>query len=88
MHWVKSVRHVKDYVLEITFENDAVKKVDLAEHLKGKVFEPLKKIEYFKSVSVNHDIDTIAWPNGADLCPDFLYEIGESITNHISFKKN
>ncbi|PYS59322.1 MAG: DUF2442 domain-containing protein, partial [Acidobacteria bacterium] len=49
--------------------------VDLASHLDGEVFEPLKNLTNFKSVHVNPDLDTIVWENGADMSPDFLYEI-------------
>ena len=38
--------------------------------------ELLKDIEYFRTVRVNPDIDTVVWDNDADLSPDFLYEIG------------
>ena len=47
--------------------------------LMGKIFEPLKDISYFKSVTLNKDIDTIVWPNNADFSPDFLYEIRTTI---------
>jgi hypothetical protein len=50
--------------------------VDLEPYLDGKIFEPLKVIDYFKTVHVNPDINTIVWDNDADLSPDFLYEIG------------
>jgi len=51
--------------------------------LDGEIFAPLKNIEYFKKVQVNRDIDTIMWENGADLSPDFLYEIAE-LTHEIA----
>ena len=38
------------------------------------MFEPLKKSE----------LDTGMWENGADISPDFLYEIGVSAVDHAS----
>lgn len=78
MHFVKNVEYVSDYKLKLTFENNIVKLVDLESHLDGEVFEPLTNIDYFKTVKVNSDIDTIVWENEADFSPDFLYEVGES----------
>lgn len=49
------------------------------DHLDGPVFEPLKDPSYFRRFAVNSDIDTIAWPNGSDFSPDFLYEIGKPL---------
>ena len=49
---------------------------DLAHHLEGEVFEPLRKPERFRSVHLNEELDTIVWDNGADMSPDFLYQIG------------
>ncbi|MFW6239713.1 MAG: DUF2442 domain-containing protein [Thermodesulfobacteriota bacterium] len=77
MHFVKSVKYLDGFRLELTFEDDIVKIVDLEHHLDGEVFEPLNNIEYFKKVRINPDIDTIVWENEADFSPDFLFEIGE-----------
>ncbi len=76
MHFVKKVNYLNDHKLKLTFENDIIKFVDLKNHLNGDVLKPLKKIDYFKKVKVNSDIDTIVWPNEADFSPDFLFEIG------------
>lgn len=38
------------------------------------VFEPLRDPAYFARVSVDPEAGTIAWPNGADMAPDPLYE--------------
>ena len=77
MHFVKNVKYLSGYKLELTFEDGSVRFVDLEPHLDGEIFAPLKNIEYFKTVQVSRDIDTIVWKNGADLSPDFLYEIAE-----------
>jgi len=76
MHYVVDASYLDGYRLEIRFENDEVRVVDLSDHLDGPVFEPLKELSYFKQFQVNHDIDTVVWPNSADFSPDFLYDIG------------
>ena len=76
MHFVKGVEYVSGYKLLLTFEDGSVRMADLEPHLDGEVFEPLRKINYFKAASVNSELDTIVWDNGADMSPDFLYEIG------------
>ena len=76
MHFVKHVKYLSDYKLLLTFEDDSRRQVDLAAHLDGEVFKPLKDLSNFKSVHVNSDLDTIVWKNGADMSPDYLYEIG------------
>lgn len=79
MHFVKDVKYVSGYKLLLTFEDGSVRLADLEPHLGGEVFEPLREINYFKSAKVNSDLETIVWGNGADMSPDFLYEIGVPI---------
>ncbi|MFB0525811.1 MAG: DUF2442 domain-containing protein [Phycisphaerae bacterium] len=74
---MRDVSYASKYNLLLTFEDGVVKLVDLEPYLDGEIFEPLKDIDYFKTVRVNPDIDTIVWDNDADISPDFLYEIGE-----------
>lgn len=76
---VTGVSHIQAYELRIEFNNGEVKEVDLAGELYGKVFEPLKDPELFQQVRVNPETSTIEWPNGADLAPEFLYEIGREV---------
>jgi hypothetical protein len=79
MHFVKKANYVSEYKLLLTFEDGNIRLVDLKLHLEGEIFKPLKDISYFKAVKVNSDLDTIVWKNGADMSPDFLYEIGVSV---------
>ena len=48
-------------------------------HLDGEIFQPLKDVAFFRTVRVDPDLDTIFWDNGADMSPEFLYEIGEPL---------
>lgn len=84
MHFVKDVKYLSEYKLLLTFEDESRREVDLKPHLNGGVFESLKELSNFKSVYLNPELDTIVWNNGADMSPDFLYEIGVPVTESIS----
>ena len=70
---VVAATYLRDYVVWVKFEDGTEGEIDLAAELWGPVFEPLKDREYFRTVSVA-EYGTIAWPNGADLAPEVLYE--------------
>lgn len=71
---VVDVDYIKDYELLLTFNDGAVKKVDLRPYLIGEVFGELVDIDKFIQYGLTPV--TIEWANGADLAPEFLYEIG------------
>ncbi len=79
MRYVIDAKYIGDYKLKIRFDNGEVKVVDLEPHLDGPIFEPLKKLDFFKLFRVSKDIDTVVWPNNADFSPDFLYDIGRKV---------
>lgn len=67
-------RHVRDFVLWLRFSDGTRGEVDLAGELDGPVFEPLRDPAYFRGFVLHPELHTVAWPNGADLAPEFLYE--------------
>jgi hypothetical protein len=71
---VIAARHVRNHVLWLRFSDGAEGEVDLAGELQGEVFEPLSDVAVFARVAVDPEIRTVAWPNGADLAPEFLRE--------------
>ncbi len=87
MHLVRSAQYLRDYMIVVEFKDRTTKTVDLGPHLKGPIFRPLKDLRYFRSFTVNPDLDTVTWPNGADFAPDFLYEIGVAVARPPKGKK-
>lgn len=70
---VVDARYVRDHVIWVQFKDGSEGEVDLSSELWGPVFEPLKDVEYFRQFTVA-EYGTIAWSNGADIAPEFLYE--------------
>lgn len=79
MHYITDVKYESGYCLLVTFEDGDCRRIDLASHLDGEIFEPLRDMNMFRSARLNADIDTVVWDNGADMSPDFLYEIGKPV---------
>ena len=77
---VIEVKVIENYKLELTFEDGKKGQVDIAKLVPFEgIFAPLKDKKFFSRVSVNADIGTICWENGADISPAFLYENLESL---------
>jgi len=70
---VTNARYVEDYKVEVLFSNGRKGIADLTEALKGPIFEPLKNKSAFSSFTINDELETIVWPNGADLAPEYIY---------------
>ena len=72
-----SARPVQSRQLELTFENGlrAIVAMDSGVKTYTGIFAPLLEDSYFQQVKVNSELGTIVWPNGADVCPDVLYQL-------------
>ena len=65
------VKPLNNYILEVTFNNGEKKKIDIKPYLKFKQFKQLENEKEFKKVKIAGL--SIEWENGADICPDELY---------------
>lgn len=66
-------KYLGDYRVEVAFNDGRKGVADLYEALRGPVFEPLKDKLYFSQLKIDKELETIAWPNGADLAPEYIY---------------
>lgn len=58
--------------IRLTFNDLSERTVDFRPWLQGPVFEALRDATYFREFFVEGG--TVAWPNGADIAPETLYE--------------
>ena len=78
LEWLEQHREelVDGYRIRLWFNNQVTKVVDLSSSLNGKVFEPLKDLNFFKQFTIKYN--TIEWKNGADFAPEYLLSLPEA----------
>ncbi|CAA7625718.1 conserved hypothetical protein [Candidatus Terasakiella magnetica] len=71
---VVKVTRTGDWTLMLRFQDGTEGELDFSQVLSFKgVFSVLKDPAEFAKVTVNSELGTICWPNGADLDPYVLY---------------
>jgi len=75
---VIDAKHVAGHRVHVWFSDKTDGEIDLSESLTGPIFEPLRDVEYFRRFTIEGH--TLAWPNGADFAPEYLYNLAKSQT--------
>lgn len=65
------VKALENYILQVKFDNGEIKKFDVKPYLNHNAFLKLKDYKEFCKVKIAGL--SIEWENGADICPDELY---------------
>ena len=71
MEKVINVKPLKNYILQIEFDNKEVRFFDVKPYLDFGIFTELRNENYFNDVRTS--LGSIAWKNGQDFSPETLY---------------
>ena len=83
--YVKYVRPLDDYQLELVFENGERRLFDLKPYLQHGVFVRLQNRAAFQAARVV--AGSVEWPNEVDLSYDTLYLESQPLPEHMSTEK-
>jgi Protein of unknown function (DUF2442) len=79
IHRVESFEVVAPYTLHVTFGDRTQQLIDFQPVLGGELFGPLRDLNLFNQVSLNPEVHTLVWPNGADFDPATLHDWPEHV---------
>ena len=73
MNDVTSIEYKGEHVYRIRFDDGLEGDIGFSEYIdRGPIFEPFADLAFFRQARVEGG--TIAWPNGAEVAPETLYE--------------
>ena len=67
-------RIVRPYTIWVAFDDGTEQTIDFRNVLSGELFGPLRDLNLFNQVSLDPEVDTLVWPNGADFDPATLHD--------------
>ncbi len=76
---VESFEVVSPYTLVVRFDDDTEQSIDFRPVLAGKLFGPLRDLALFNRVTIDPEVKTLVWPNGADFDPATLHDWPDQI---------
>lgn len=65
---------VGPYTLQIDFDDESEQRIDFRPVLAGELYAPLRAIDIFNRVTLDPEVHTLVWPNGADFDPATLHD--------------
>ena len=74
IHRVTAVEALEGYCLRVGFEDGTQQEIDLEPVLAGAMYGPLRDRALFEKVSIDPEVHTLVWPNGADFDPATLHD--------------
>src|SRR3954464_5289051 len=74
IHRVTRFEIVGPYTLNVSFQDGTEQRINFGPVLKGVLLGPLQDLATFNAVSLDREVGTLTWPNGADFDPATLHD--------------
>jgi hypothetical protein len=74
IHRIVGFQSVAPYTLRVQFDDSTEQTIDFRPVLTGELYGPLTDLNEFNRVSVDPEVHTLVWPNGADFDPATLHD--------------
>ena len=76
---VESFETIGPYTLLVRFNDGKEQEINFYPVLAGELYGPLRDLSLFNQVSVDPEVRTLVWPNGADFDPATLHDWPEQM---------
>ena len=73
---IEEILEIIEYNITIKFSNNEIKSLDMKPFLSKGMYAELVDHNLFNKARIS--FDTIEWPNGVDIDPEFVYEYSKS----------
>jgi hypothetical protein len=74
LYQVCAVEIVGPYTLRVQFTDNTEQIINLQPVLAGELYGPLLDLQLFNRVTIDSEVKTLVWPNGADFDPATLHD--------------
>jgi len=74
IHKVVKFEILAPYVLRVGFDDGTSQRINFKLVLTGQLYAPLEDLNLFNQVSIDPEVHTLVWPNGADFDPATLHD--------------
>jgi len=71
---VEGMQITAPYTLQVKFDDNSEQVIDFRPVLAGEMYGPLRELSLFNQVSIDPEVKTLVWPNGADFDPETLHD--------------
>jgi hypothetical protein len=84
---VVSFERIGLYALRLQFDDGLIRAIDFEPILAGELFGPLRDPDAFGKVTLDKEVNTLVWANGADFDPATLHDWPEHEAEFITAAK-
>src|SRR6058998_2374805 len=84
---VVSFEILRPYTVRVTFNDCTSRTIDFSPVLEGELYAPLRDRALFDQVTIDPEVQTLVWPNGADFDPATLHDWPEHEADMIALAR-